>query len=798
MNAVEEVATRRATAGAAPTADIGVLVQFQAASGVDLKLESLENKHAGIELRGVHRTRAAEGDPYVETATVFIPEGKVGHFLARFQQYATENTAKDQPKNRELVDRIAAIQLATLRALWTDDAADFPAGDAPVWWEVWLRRDQEVSGAEIQRFEAFALTQGIDVGVRRLAFEDRSVCLARATVTQLSASLDVLNDLAELRKAKIGTAFFVNITPAEQAGWADDVVGRLTAPGPDAPAVCLLDTGVTREHPLIAPGLAVEDATAANVAWGPHDNGGGVGQAGHGTEMAGLALYGDLRSVLSSADPVYLRHCLESVKILPPVGANAPDLYGAIIAQATSRPEIQAPLRRRVFSMAVTAPADGEQGQPTSWSAAVDALAAGRSFDAATDGLAYLDDANRDMHRLFVLAAGNVPEATLTADHLVVCDATPVHDPAHAWNALTVGACTDLAVIDHPDYEGWSTVAHPGDLSPWSSTGVMMSTKWPNKPDVVFEGGNVATDGLAFDGAVADLCLLSTFFRPVEKLLVLTNATSAATAQVARLAAIVSAEYPSLWPEALRALVVHSAEWTSVMRAAINAANGRQGVAALLHRYGFGRPSQSRILRSANDALTLISQATIRPYRETKTREMHLHRLPWPKEILQELGAQDVTLRVTLSYFIEPNPARRGWRARHRYASHGLRFDVKTGDESVADFRRRLNKQASAEDGERPTTSSDSGEWILGDQLRHRGSLHSDIWEGSAAELADRGVIGVYPVSGWWKEQPKRDRSELGARYALVVSIQTPAENVDLWTPVAQQVGVPVQEIEIE
>ncbi len=30
---------------------------------------------------------------------------------------------------------------------------------------------------------------------------------------------------------------------------------------------------------------------------------------------------------------------------------------------------------------------------------------------------------------------------------------------------------------------------------------------------------------------------------------------------------------------------------------------------------------------------------------------------------------------------------------------------------------------------------------------------------GSAAELADRGVIGVYPVSGWWKEQPKRDRS---------------------------------------
>jgi hypothetical protein len=59
-------------------------------------------------------------------------------------------------------------------------------------------------------------------------------------------------------------------------------------------------------------------------------------------------------------------------------------------------------------------------------------------------------------------------------------------------------------------------------------------------------------------------------------------------------------------------------------------------------------------------------------------------------------------------------------------------------------------------------------------------------------------VIGVYPVSGWWKELPKRDRSELGARYALVVSIETDAEDVDIWTPVAQQVGIPIEEVVIE
>ena len=373
-----------------------------------------------------------------------------------------------------------------------------------------------------------------------------------------------------------------------------------------------------------------------------------------------------------------------------------------------------------------------------------------------------------------------------------------MQDPAHAWNALTVGAFTERAVIENAEHAGWTPVANSGDLSPFSCTGVTLAARWPNKPDVVFEGGNVATDGQAFDAGMADLCLVSTFHRPLEKLFVLSNATSAAGAQVARIAAIVSADYPSLWPETIRGLVVHSAEWTPAMRAVVDNAGSRQAVGAAVRRYGFGVPSLSRALRSAADALTLISQSTMHPYQGGKTREMHLHRLPWPREVLQELAGTEVTLRVTLSYFVEPNPARRGWRTRHRYGSHGLRFDVKTGDESIVEFRRRLNKQAAAEDGGTPTSTSDSAEWTLGDQLRHRGSLHSDIWKGTAAELAERDAIGIYPVSGWWKEQPKRDRSDFGARYALIVSIGTPAEDVDIWTPVAQQVGVPVQEVQIE
>ncbi len=177
----------------------------------------------------------------------------------------------------------------------------------------------------------------------------------------------MLNDVAELRLAKQSAALFVDAPADEQAEWVDDLARRTTPPSDDAPAVCILDTGVTRAHPLLDKVIAAADVTAVDPTWGPHDDGGGPTNMGHGTEMAGLAAYGDLLERFLSGDLVRFRHRLESVKILPPTGANDPELYGAITAQAVGRPEATAPHRPRVFSLAVTAD-ERDRGQPTSWS----------------------------------------------------------------------------------------------------------------------------------------------------------------------------------------------------------------------------------------------------------------------------------------------------------------------------------------------------------------------------------------------------------------------------------------------
>jgi hypothetical protein len=209
--------------------------------------------------------------------------------------------------------------------------------------------------------------------------------------------------------------------------------------------------------------------------------------------MAGVALYGDLGFALEGTGTLRLRHRLESVKILPPNGSNKPALYGAITAEAVARTEIRAPTRRRAFSMAITADADRVPGTPTSWSAAVDALAVGREFDTLNEELRYIDPEGVNPHRLFVVSAGNVREPNGT--YLDQCDIEPVEDPAQSWNALTVGAYTALVHLEAgTGFDGWTTMAPPGDLSPFSRTSVAFQRQWPNKPDIVLEGGNVAVE----------------------------------------------------------------------------------------------------------------------------------------------------------------------------------------------------------------------------------------------------------------------------------------------------------------
>jgi hypothetical protein len=452
-----------------------------------------------------------------------------------------------------------------------------------------------------------------------------------------------------------------------------------------------------------------------------------------------------------------------------------------------------------VFNLACSSSDSQPDGRPTLWSATVDALAFGTDVVRAAEGIELLSTPAPDEARLLVIAGGNVRDG-YEADYLDLCDLSPIEDPGQSWNALTVGASTNLTEVPaSDDFRGYRAIASSGQLSPYSRTSVLFDRHWPIKPDVVIEGGNllISSGGEATSHDVVSLVTTSRD-EPTGRPLTTTNATSAASAQASRLAALAAREYPSLWPETIKGLIVHAAEWSAPMLATFEGAATRTAKQRLVRRYGFGVPSEERVLASLRNSVTLIKQAHIQPFvqdpgRDAKLREMHLLDLPWPTNELLALGNAEVRMRVTLSYFVEPNPSSRGWRGRYVYPSHGLRFDIRRSTESSDEFRRRLNRVAELEEGRAPEGVQEPS-WFLGPTARNVGALHADIWTGSAADLANSGMLGIYPVGGWWKNNNRRDRTELSVRYGLLVSLHAQA-GVDLMTPIANLIGLPVQVI---
>ena len=220
----------------------------------------------------------------------------------------------------------------------------------------------------------------------------------------------------------------------------------------------------------------------------------------------------------------------------------------------------------------------------------------------------------------------------------------------------------------------------------------------------------------------------------------------------------------------------------------------------LLRTVGHGVPDINRARYSADNALTLIAESELQPFikedgaaasADPKNNVMNLHQLPWPVAALQLLPPETpVKMRVTLSYFIEPNPGRRGYRSRYSYQSHGLRFTTIRPGQTLANFRSMVNGLALTDDYTGP--EGDNEGWFLGTQLRTRGSVHSDRWNGSVAELLDMHTIAVFPVSGWWKYRSGEERWRNTVKYSLLISIEVPDETVNIYTEIENIVDISV------
>ncbi len=754
----------------------GMYIEFRGDPGKELSIEKMEN--ANVRLLNVQRN-----DEEVTIATMFVPNEEKDFFLKKIEKYATKNTPPSKssiegnPRYKDLIESISSIRKALVKDFWSDSLNLIPREEKK-WCEVWLRID--LMDEDIQAFEDILHEHDIQTSQNTIKFPERAVKLVYVNQVQLELLAIYSDNIAEYRLAKESASFWTDLPPREQTEWVDDLLERIDATTDVNVSICILDKGINNGHPLLSSVLSDNDCLAVNADWGTDDH----DPFGHGTMMAGITAYGNLENCLDDAEPIVLRHKLESVKILPRLTGEGtpPKLWGSMTSQGINLIEIQSPERKRIICMAVTSSDTRDRGRPSSWSATVDSLISG---------------AEDDIQRLMIISAGNAEDFNNPANYPDALITDSIHDPAQSWNAITVGAYTALTIIEDPALSGYTSLAEHNTISPFTTTSSTWDKNWPIKPEIVMEGGNMAVHATDIPTECADLSMLTTHFKPQETHFTYFNMTSLATAQASWFAMQIQEKYPDLWPETIRALMIHSARWTEELISQFNIdMSSKNSITELLRICGYGVPSLERALYSASNILTLIAEEEIQPFikigNKYKTKDMHFHELPWPKEVLQDLPPEtEVEMRVTLSYFIEPGPGDIGRKDKYRYASHMLRFEINSPGETGDQLIRRINKAARTTTNGKPDTKSAASHWVIG-QARDKGSIHSDIWRGSAADLADSNKIVVYPGIGWWRERKNLGKYNKETRYSLIVSITTPSTEVDIYTPVLAQVEVPV------
>lgn len=749
----------------------GTYVEFSGAVNCDLITKGLEDQRQGIRLLNIRDVVSQDGsNDFITRATVFIPKGKEEVFIKKITEY-TELTEKGNPKNNNLVSSIDSISNAIkMSAFWIGRPSEMPSENQK-WFELWLDAPNNQYSEVL--IETFSLFNSLNLTHRSqqevIYFPERIVVPIYANCQQILDLIKLSSKIAEVRKPADPNLFFVESTLSEQEEWVNNLSNR-TQFNDSGVAVCILDTGVNKNHSLITPFMP-DNGMTAEITWGIEDN------DGHGTKMAGVALYNDLKRYLITDEVCQLNHTIESVKLLEDNHPISSNLYGFVTGNAVLLPEINAPLKKRVYCMAITDSNSGtNDGQPSSWSSAIDNLAF---------------EGNK---RLFIISAGNVETDDLKRfGYPDACLIKPVEDPAQSWNALTVGAYSiDTEIDPRPINRGYSAVAKYGELSPYSTTSETWQKQWPIKPEIVCDGGNMMSDGTNYSNE-EELSKLTLSHNINQRLFDLIEATSAATAQCSYIAAELMAYYPNMRLETLRALIVHSARWTDAMKLQFCSNNDTKtsGRRKLLRACGYGVPSLERAKNTLNNSVNMIIEDEIQPYSKSdsgspKMNEMKLHELPWPKEVLQQLENTNVKIRITLSYFIEPGPGQKGWRNKYRYASCGLRFDIKRPHETLEEFQQRINKAMRDENYQSSQSSTDK--WYLGPNNRDVGSIHSDVWDDTAIDLVQSNYIAIYPVIGWWRERANLKKYNLKLNYSLIVTVETPSEQIDFYTPIMTEI----------
>lgn len=518
-----------------------------------------------------------------------------------------------------------------------------------------------------------------------------------------------------------------------------------TPPPNNAPLIAILDSGIAGNHPLLAPALGDAQGFLLPDKEAHDDN-------GHGTIVAGIALYGDVEAC-AQAQSFIPQLRLLSGRVLDHNAESDVRFIENIVDEAVRY--FHENYGCRVFNLSY-----GNLNKP---------YLGGR-----VGGLAYtLDRLARELDVLFVVPTGNLLDVPLDwlkqeYPHYLLRDEAKIIDPAPALNALTVGS---LARWDR-SYKAWrwpddlteQPVAQRCQPSPFTRCGC--SVKGAVKPELVAHGGNLAIDPRT--GTVSERWLgeLSTGKDFMEgRLLAERSGTSFAAPHVAHAAARVMAEVPAASTSLIRALLIANGNIPAASHTLF------QGDEELLAQtVGYGLLDLANLYRSTEEQVILIAESAL------IDKHHHFYEIPIP-ECFYNSGKSRRRREITVALAYCP-PVRT---TRLDYKASRFQFrlvEAKTLDEAVDAF-----DKATAEEVESIKEIA-CNKNAYGAQKRAHGTVQASTWIIKQNRVGKKMFVVVTRNDHAWGTQLAKENEP----YAMVIRMSDREnEEARLYTEIRTQ-----------
>lgn len=569
------------------------------------------------------------------------------------------------------------------------------------------------------------------------------------TILRVSALGRVLRPLLSVPEVS-----YIDLPPAPDIEAADLVRMELrdapvTVPADaDAPVIGVLDSGLN-EHPFLAGSIAGMMAFPATL--------GTADVWGHGTRVAGVAVFGDLRAI-AAGQPLQPSARLVSAKIIQDNGSfyERRTLPGQMREAIT---QLRADHGCRIFVLSLgDVRARNEPGRVGPWAATLDELA--RELDI----LIFVSAGNRCPR------AGAAVEQGVTGYPAYLLEpANRICEPAGAVNVITVGSLANgpgLGVAHARDAHV-RPITHALEPSPFSRAGP--GAGGIKKPDFVDIGGTMVFDAPSarLQGAplFPEAGVITLNHDYLRQLLTSGHGTSYAAPMLANKAAYLLRRFPWASANLIRTLLVGAA--TVPFPAGLTLLPlGNDGMSRIC---GNGLVDTLRAAYSDDHRVVLYAQDRL------AINEFAVYRIPIPREF-QTNGRR--TIRVSLAF--DP-PVRR---TRAEYIGIKMNFRLLRGcevDDVFEHFRAR-----GAEDGDHPNIPN---RFKCGlepsSSLRDGNTLQtgSKSFVRETAEYGDEYYLVVRCFGGWAEEQ------EVGQNFAVTVELEHQPET-QLYARVRQRIRV--------